>query len=126
MTPTEIKKAAKSFVERWKAMPCVEEEHSRSFWIELLGDVLGVKHPTRVLDFERKVRGRKIDVFYEDMRILIEQKSRNVSLDKTSERSKKAGEETPYQQAKWYADHLPYSLIPRWIITCNLGLRWKS
>lgn len=38
---TEQKRAAKAFVERWRALPCVEEEHSRSFWIELLQDVYG-------------------------------------------------------------------------------------
>ena len=113
------KRAAREFVKRWQNMPCVEEEHSRSFWIELAHDVLGIPDPTRVLEFERKVGGRKIDVFYEDMGILIEQKSRGVSLDKTSERSKKAGEETPFEQAKWYADNLPGDVRPRWIVTCN-------
>ena len=113
------RQAAKEFVKRWQAMPCVEEEHSRSFWIELAGDVLGIPDPTRVLEFERKVKGRKIDVFYEDMGVLIEQKGRGISLDKASERSKKAGEETPFQQAKWYADNLPGSVRPRWIVTCN-------
>ena len=53
-------------------MPCVEEEHSRSLWIELLQDVLGISNATRVLEFERKVKGRKIDVFYEDMGVLEE------------------------------------------------------
>lgn len=119
MTPAEQKHAAKEFVARWKALPCVEEEHSRSFWIELLQDVLGVQNTTHVLEFERKVKGRKIDVFYEDMGILIEQKGRGISLDKASERSKKAGEETPYQQACWYMANLPYSVRPRWIVTCN-------
>ncbi len=119
MNAAEQRQAAKEFVKRWQAMPCVEEEHSRSFWIELAGDVLGIPDPTRVLEFERKVKGRKIDVFYEDMGVLIEQKGRGISLDKASERSKKAGEETPFQQAKWYADNLPGSVRPRWIVTCN-------
>ena len=119
MTTIEQKRAAQEFVKRWKAMPCVEEEHSRSFWIELLEDVLGLSNATHFLEFERKVKGRKIDVFYEDMGILVEMKGRGISLDKASERSKRAGEETPYQQAKWYADNLPFSIRPRWIVTCN-------
>ncbi len=119
MTSAEQKRAVKAFVERWKAMPCVEEEHSRSFWIEFLEQVLGIPGATRVLEFERKVKGRKIDVFYEDMGILIEQKGRGISLDEATVRSKKAGPETPFQQAKWYADNLPYSVRPRWIVTCN-------
>lgn len=113
------KQAVKEFVERWKAEEGNEDRQSRSFWIELAGDVLGVDNPTHVLEFERKAQGRKMDVFYEDMGILIEQKSRGVDLDKKSERSKKAGEEAPYQQAKWYADHLPNSVRPDWIIVSN-------
>ncbi len=119
MDQIEQRRAAKEFVARWQSEEGNEDRQSRSFWIELVGDVLGVANPTHVLDFERKVRGRKIDVFYEDMGVLIEQKSRGVDLDKKSERSKKAGEETPFQQAKWYADNLPYSLRPRWIIVSN-------
>ena len=119
MNTIEQKHAAREFVKRWKALPCVEEEHSRSFWIELLQDVLGVPNATRVLEFERKVKGRKIDVFYEDMGVLVEMKGRGISLDEATVRSKKAGAETPFQQAKWYADNLPHSIRPRWIITCN-------
>ena len=115
----EQKRAAKAFVERWRALPCVEEEHSRSFWIELLQDVYGLKNATHALEFERKVKGRKIDVFYENMGALVEMKGRGISLDEATVRSKKAGPETPYQQAKWYADNLPFSIRPRWIVTCN-------
>lgn len=113
------KQAARQFVDRWEAEEGNEDRQSRSFWIELANKVLGIDDPTHVLEFERKVKGRKIDVFYEDMSILIEQKSRGVDLDKKSERSKKAGEETPYQQAKWYADNLPNSVRPDWIIVSN-------
>lgn len=115
----EQMRAAKQFVARWQNQAGNEEEQSRSFWIELLEGVLGIQNITHVLQFERKVRGRKIDVFYEDMGILIEQKGRGISLDEASVRSIKAGAETPFQQAKWYADNLPYSVRPRWIITCN-------
>ncbi len=119
MADMDQKRAAKIFVERWQAEEGNEDRQSRSFWIELAQDLMGISNPTHVLDFERKVRGRKIDVFYEDMGVLIEQKSRGVDLDKKTERSKKAGEETPYQQAKWYADNLPYSVRPRWIVVSN-------
>lgn len=95
---------AKGFVERWKAEEGNEDQQSQSFWIEFLQDVLGIPNPTYVLNFEKKVRDgntlRKIDVFYEDMGILVEQKSRGVDLDEKSVRSQRVGEETPYQQAK--------------------------
>ena len=124
MTPTEQKKAAKAFVERWKAAEGNEQRESNKFWIELCGEVLGITNPTHILDFERKVKGRRIDVFYEDMGVLIENKSRGVSLDEPEQRGKdKHGNPrmvTPYEQARWYADTIvPRSVMPKWIITCN-------
>lgn len=124
INPAQQKANAKKFVERWLNEPGNEEEQSRSFWIQLLEEVLGIPNATHVLQFERKVKGRKIDVFYEDMGILIEQKGRPGTgggrlLDDASVRSKKVGPETPYQQARWYAENLPYSIRPRWIITCD-------
>lgn len=113
------KENIKQFVERWTAQTGAEEEQDRSFWIEFLQDCLRVPNATKLLDFQRKVGGRKIDVFYEDMKILIEQKGKGIDLDKPSVRSKRVGEETPFQQAKWYADNMPNSIRPDWIITCN-------
>jgi type I restriction-modification system DNA methylase subunit len=111
--------SVKSFISRWQEAEGNEERESRSFWIEFCQDIFNISNPTHLLNFERRVQGRSIDVFYEDMGILIEMKSRGVSLDIKSIRSKRAGEETPYQQAKWYADNLPHSIRPRWIIVCN-------
>lgn len=124
MTPTEQKSAAKKFVERWRNAEGNEQRESNKFWIELCGEVLGISNPTHVLDFERKVKGRRIDVFYEDMGVLIENKSRGVDLDESEQRGKdKYGNPrmvTPYEQARWYADTIvPRSVMPKWIITCN-------
>ena len=119
ITPAQQKANAKAFVARWKAAEGNEDREARSFWIQFAEELLGIPNATYVLDFERRVKGRKIDVFYEDMGILIENKSRGCSLDDKYERSKKVGAETPYEQAKWYADNLPYSIRPRWIVTCN-------
>ena len=124
MAPSEQKKAAKMFVERWKAAEGNEQRESNKFWIELCGEVLGMPNPTHHLDFERKVKGRRIDVFYEDMSILIENKSRGVSLDEPEQRGKdKRGNPrwvTPFEQAKWYADNItPRSVMPKYLLTCN-------
>ena len=120
------KKAAEDFVKRWKTKEGSEDREGRSFWIELCGEVLGIANPTYVLDFERKVQGRKIDVFFEDVGVLIEQKSRGVSLDDPEQRGwiNKAKNiprmVTPFEQAKWYADNItPRSIAPKWVITCN-------
>ncbi|MBQ9069234.1 MAG: class I SAM-dependent DNA methyltransferase, partial [Eggerthellaceae bacterium] len=123
MDQLEQKKAAQAFVERWRAAEGNEQRESNKFWIELCQEVLDIPNATHVLDFERKVQGRRIDVLHEDMGILIENKSRGVDLDKAYERGKGEGGEarmvTPYAQAKWYADNMPRSQSPRWIITCN-------
>ena len=49
------KQAAKKFVERWQQAEGNEDREARSFLIELLQDVLGIKDPTKVLDFERSL-----------------------------------------------------------------------
>lgn len=117
---------AKGFVERWRAILDAvpegknnEQQDTAKFWQDLLVNVLGVPSSTMAtfVDFERKVRGRRIDVFVSDHHFLCEQKSVGVDLDKPEPRY--GGFETPYQQATWYAQHLPYSERPRWLMTCN-------
>lgn len=124
MNHTEQRKSAKEFVKRWQKAEGNEQRESNKFWIELCGEVLGIANPTHVLDFERKVQGRRIDVFFEDVGILIENKSRGIGLDEPEQRGKnKDGSPrmvTPFEQAKWYADNItPRSVAPKWIITCN-------
>lgn len=118
------KKKAKEFVKRWKAAEGNEQREANSFWTELCQEVLGISNPTHVLNFERKVKGKRIDVFYEDHRILIENKSRGIDLDKPEQRGKNNDGSprmvTPYEQARWYADNItPRSVAPKYILTCN-------
>ena len=127
MDQIEQKAAAKAFVERWMAAEGSEDRESDNFWIELCGELLEIPNPTYVLDRQRKVRGRRIDIFYEDRGILIENKSRGISLDAPEQRgwtgtgkNKRPRMITPYEQARWYADNIvPRSIAPRWILTCN-------
>ena len=120
------KKEAKEFVKRWdKRLAAVpagsnnEQQDTQKFWVDLLINVLGVPSNSidSFVDFERKVRGRRIDVFVSDHNFLCEQKSVGIDLDKPEPRN--GGMETPFQQAMWYARHLPYSERPRWVMTCN-------
>lgn len=113
------KQAARKFVERWQQAEGNEDREARSLLIELLQDVLGIKDPTKVLDFERRVKGRKIDAFYEDMGILLEAKSRKPGILDERRNNGAYGFETPYEQAKWYANELPSSIKPRWIIVTD-------
>lgn len=126
MTPAEQKKAAKEFAKRWRrmldAIPAGrtnEEQDTQKFWNDLLENVLGVPGTTlpSYVDYERRVHGRRIDVFVEDHHFLCEQKSAGIDLDKPETRRNRP--ETPLQQALWYAEKLPYSAQPRWIMTCN-------
>ena len=71
MTPQqqeEQKKAARAFVARWQAAEGSEQQEAAKFWIDLFISVLGVPNPADpsrgVLDFERRVKGRRIDVFH--------------------------------------------------------------
>jgi len=113
------KRAANKFVERWKSAEGNEDRESRSFLIEFMQDALGVDNPTQVLDFERRVKGRKIDAFYEDMGILIEAKSRKPGILDEQRNNGRYGFETPYQQAKWYVNELPSAVKPRWIVVTD-------
>lgn len=121
-------KEAKEFIKRWQkrlaAIPAGsnnEQQDTQKFWVDLLINVLGIPSNTidSFVDFERKVRGRRIDVFVSDHNFLCEQKSWGIDLDKPEPRN--GGMETPFQQAMWYARHLPYSERPRWVMTCNFG-----
>ncbi|MFR2053869.1 MAG: type IIL restriction-modification enzyme MmeI [Collinsella sp.] len=122
------KKEAKEFVKRWQkrlaAIPAGsnnEQQDTQKFWVDLLINVLGIPSNTidSFVDFERKVRGRRIDVFVSDHNFLCEQKSWGIDLDKPEPRN--GGMETPLQQAMWYARHLPYSERPRWVMTATSG-----
>ena len=52
------------FIIRWKNKEGSETKEARSFWIELL-DALDIEKPTHILDFEKRVRNKRIDVFCE-------------------------------------------------------------
>lgn len=122
------KKNIQAFVKTWTGRGD-EKQDSTPFWTDFLIRCLGVIPETlpSFARFEKPVKGktptgktntRYIDVLIPDHRVLIEQKSMDKDLDKARDNGV-WGWETPFQQARWYANNLPYSLRPRWIITCN-------
>ena len=114
------KKAAKDFAEFWKDKGD-EKQHTQTFWLSLLRDVLGVTKPEQYIDFEKrvKVKGTKfIDAYIANTNVAIEQKSEKIDLDKKELQSDKS-ELTPYEQAKRYNDNLRYSERSRWIVVSN-------
>lgn len=114
------KRNAKEFTERW-ATRGQEKQDSQSFWLDLLEHVLGVEKPEDFIRFEKKVKLSHesfIDGYIDQTKVMIEQKGSNKALDKPIKQSD-GSLLTPFQQAQRYANSLPYSEKPRWIVTCN-------
>lgn len=105
------------FVQRWKGRGDEKQETQR-FWIDLLSNVLGVKDVTEAALFEhRTVGGGYIDVLCPEARLLVEQKSAGIDMDKPETRQ--GTPVTPVEQALRYSDALPLSQKPAVICTCN-------
>ena len=122
MTDFEQRKAAKVFAEQWKDKG-YEKGESQKYWMELLQKVYGVEDPFSFVEFEEPVKTEKkttdfIDVVIPSTKILIEQKSIEVELDKAI-RQADGQWLTPYDQARKYYNNLPKSKLPDYIITCN-------
>ncbi len=113
--------AAKNFVERWRERGS-EKGEAQLFWIALLRDLFSIEQPESFIKFELPVNldgaTAFIDAFIPSTKVLIENKSRGINLDKPAKQSD-GKFLTPFDQAKRYADALPYSRRPRWIVTCN-------
>ena len=58
MTDAQQREAARQFFYRWQNRG-KEDEHARSYWIELLHDVLGVENVTQRVEFEKKLTWRE-------------------------------------------------------------------
>ena len=113
---------ASEFAQRWDGRG-YEKGESQKFWLELLGDVLGVDHPTSFIEFEDQVQLDStsfIDGYIPSTRVMIEQKS----LGKHSRKPIRQSDGsmlTPFQQAKRYVSGLPLSRHPRWVVVCNFA-----
>ena len=86
MTDAQQREAARQFFYRWNGKGR-EDEDARSYWIEILTNILGFDRVTERVDFEKKVVGgdgntKRIDVYIPETHVLIEQKSLGIALDK--------------------------------------------
>ncbi len=119
-TDTKQRQAAKAFAAKWKGQG-YEKGQSQPFWMELLQKVLQVEDPFSIISFENRVKLSNtsfIDAYIKPTHVLIEQKSVEKDL-KTPIPQSDGTTLTPYRQAKRYAEELPYSDRPRWIVICN-------
>ncbi len=122
MTDAQQRAAAKKFADDWNGKG-YEKGHSQPFWLSLLRDVYGVEHPEQFISFEDQVHldhTSFIDGHIPSTHVLIEQKGLGKELNKPIKQSD-GSLLSPFQQAKRYAAELPYSLRPRWIVTCNFA-----
>ena len=89
--------------------------------------VYGVDNPSQFINFEKTVQfenSKKFaDGYIAETKILIEQKSGNIDLSKAEQQSDGAWLR-PDQQARRYANNLPYSEKPKYIITSNFKEIW--
>lgn len=126
MTDAEQREAARQFVNRWMGKG-KEDEDGRSYWIDLLSNVLGMDHVIERLNFEKKVivegNTKRIDAYIPETHVIVEQKSLGKALDQKIHNSGDI-DLTPYEQAKRYNDNLPYDEKARWIVTCNFSDIW--
>ncbi|MBR3748056.1 MAG: N-6 DNA methylase, partial [Selenomonadaceae bacterium] len=113
--------AAKNFSFYWNGHGAEEQDY-QDFWRDLLHDVFGVERTTGFIKFQQDIDDTqlRIDAIIERTGVLIEHKSFGVDLDGRIRQSD--GEYlTPFEQAKRYAEAMPYSSRPRWIVTCNFA-----
>lgn len=120
MTNKQQQAAATLFAEEWKGRG-YEKGESQPFWMALLHNVYGVEHAEKYISFENQVKLSNtsfIDGYIEETHVLIEQKSLDKDLRKPIKQSD-GSLLTPFQQAKRYAEEMPYSRRPRWVVVCN-------
>ena len=125
MTDTERREAARQFYYKWNGRG-KEDEDARSYWIDVLVNIFDVDHVTDRVEFEKKVVSpagttNRIDVYIPETRVLIEQKSLGIALDKPQAGH---GGKTPFEQAKEYDNYLAFDEKARWIITSNFAEIW--
>ena len=115
----DLKSRAAKFAETWAGRGD-EKSDTQQYWRDLLDRVLLIPNTSdrQVLWFERRTAlDGFIDALMIQARVLVEQKSLGVDLDRPEPRQ--GSMVTPVQQAKRYADSLPPSERPTVLITCD-------
>lgn len=122
-----MKSDAVAFSRKW-ANRGNENQDTQLFWIDLFQHVLGLDDAISHLEFERPVSTAAsthegyIDVLIPSAKTLVEQKSLGIDLSKVETRQGR--KVTPAQQGLAYAQGMPLSQQPRYIIACNFAEFW--
>lgn len=118
---------AEAFASRW-ANKGNENQDTQRFWIDFYQNVLGVEDAVSRLEFEKPVSTDAsthegyIDVFIPSAKTLVEQKSLGIDLAK--EETRQGRKVTPAKQGNAYAQGMPLSQQPRYIVACNFAEFW--
>lgn len=110
--------AAREFAAQWVGKG-YEKGECQKFWTLLLHDVLGYERMESVRFEHRVAGGGFIDVWIRDASVMVEQKSLGVDLDAPEMRQGVL--KTPLAQVWDYAEDLPRTEQPRFLVTCNFG-----
>ena len=121
--------AAREFVKTWGKKEGKEDAERQTFWNDLLNRVYGINDYYNFITYEKdvkvkdngKVTTRRIDGYIPSTKTMIEMKGKHVTdLSKPLVQSGGA-ELTPFEQAKRYANFMPNSEQPRWILVSNFS-----
>ena len=121
---------AREFVKTWSSPNKGREDADRqTFWNDLLQRVYGINDYYNYITYEKdvqvkaggKVTTRRIDGYIPSTKVMIEMKGKKIKdLTKPLKQSGGGGL-TPFEQAKRYANSLPNSEQPRWILVSNFN-----
>lgn len=122
---------AREFVKTWSSSNKGREDADRqTFWNDLLQRVYGINDYYNYITYEKdvqvkaggKVTTRRIDGYIPSTKVMIEMKGKKIKdLTKPLKQSGGSGNLTPFEQAKRYANFLPNSEQPRWILVSNFN-----
>lgn len=122
---------AREFVKTWSSPNKGREDADRqTFWNDLLQRVYGINDYYNYITYEKdvqvkaggKVTTRRIDGYIPSTKVMIEMKGKKIKdLTKPLKQSGGGGDLTPFEQAKRYANFLPNSEQPRWILVSNFN-----
>lgn len=122
---------AREFVKTWSSSNKGREDADRqTFWNDLLQRVYGINDYYNYITYEKdvqvkaggKVTTRRIDGYIPSTKVMIEMKGKKIKdLAKPLKQSGGGGDLTPFEQAKRYANFLPNSEQPRWILVSNFN-----
>ena len=121
------RKDAEAFARKWEGRGN-ENQDTQLFWIELMQNVLGLEDAVSRVEFERPVSTAAsshegyIDVLIPSVKVLVEQKSLGIDLARGEVRQGR--KVTPAQQGLAYAQGMPLSQQPRYIVACNFAEFW--